>query len=227
MIPIPFDSAWSPQINWATPAGQLLNELLAHLPRDREIEITVFGSAPLQLGLDATFQSGDVDIFGPEDFTPIIQQAGLSKTGERMYIEQTPPTVFIASHTWRERACTVRRGNVTFTFPHPIDILVAKIKRLVPKDLRAYHLVYDKTGHPTEAEMKVALQRVVDIYRPGFDEEEMQGDPHENTRTVWRELYGREIDVRAEIIRPALAERRSALGLDVPDYKAELRRLGE
>lgn len=225
---IEFDKSWTPKINWQTPAGQLLTTLIAHLPKDREFHITVFGSAPLQLGLEPTLQSGDVDIFSPDDLSAIVQKAGLSKSGERMYIEQTPPNVFIASPDWHDRAFVERRENVVFTFPHPIDILVAKIKRLAPKDLRAFHLVFDKTGHPTEAELKTALGRVIDLlYHPSFDEEGTEADPWENTRTVWRELYQKEIDIRAEIIRPALQIRRHAYGLDLPDYKAELRRLGE
>jgi len=203
-----------------------LCERIRTLSKDRPFEITIFGSSPIQLGLDSTFLSGDVDIFSDEDLSASIKKAGLAKGDAAIYIEQVPENVFIASPTWRQRAFSLVRDNVTLTFPHPIDILVAKIKRLAPKDLRAYHLVFQKTGHPTEAELKTALQRVVDIYRPAFDEEDNPGDPMENTRTVWRELYKKEIDVRAEIIRPALQARRSAYGLDLPSFRSQLNKLG-
>ena len=68
--------------------------------------------------------------------------------------------------------------------------------------MRAFHAVIAATGHPTEEEMKRELQDAVDLFRPGFDEENAS-DLISTTRLLWRELYKSEIDVRAEIIRPA------------------------
>jgi len=218
---------WRPEIKWDTPAGEILQRFLSKLPKNKEFLITVFGSAPLQLGLDPSFLSGDVDIFSDDDFSLIIAQHGLGKGSGGMYIEQTSENIFIVSPSWRDRAFQFCQENVTLTFPHPIDILVAKLKRLEPKDLRAFHLVFSKTGHPTEAELKVALQKVVDMYKPAFDEEDTGGDPFGNTITVWRELYGKEIDVRAEIIIPAQALRRPALNIDTPKHGDELKEYGK
>ena len=54
----------------------------------------------------------------------------------------------------------------------------------------------------------------------------MIGDITTNTRVLWQELWGKEINVRAEIIAPALAARRDGYDFPKMDYKAELRRLG-
>ena len=79
-----------------------------------------------------------------------------------------------------------------------------------------------KTGHPTESELIFELQMAVDLFRPGFDEENA-ADLGNNTRRRWPLLYGREIDVRLEIIAPALAKRRAGYDLPARDYKGELR----
>ena len=51
---------WHGEIDWHTPAGQLLEKFMAALPH-RPFHITIYGSAPLQLTLDPTLLSGDVD----------------------------------------------------------------------------------------------------------------------------------------------------------------------
>ena len=114
------------------------------------------------------------------------------------------------------------------TLPHPIDILIAKLHRLADKDLAAFHLVIEKTGHPSEEEMRAELQAAVDLYRPNFDEE-LSGDITTNTRVLWMELWGKDIDVRREIIAPARERILKGYAPDLArrDYKSELRRLAE
>ena len=102
-----FDQPWRPQLDWSAPAGRVLDQLVDALPTNRRWEIIVFGSSPLQLGLDSHFLSGDVDV---------------------------------------------------------------------------------------------------------IPDEESAGNPMHNTQVLWRELFGKEIDVPAVIIAPALAERRRAYG---------------
>jgi hypothetical protein len=215
---------WSPELNWNTPAGCVLDRLVKALPAERPWRIILFGSSPLQLGIDATFLSGDVDIIVDEDVSEYCHRAGLLAGQTPIYVEPCSATAFTSSSDWHLRACQVQRRQVLFILPHPIDILVSKIKRLEEKDLRAFKMVIGKTGHPTEEELVTALQRVVDIYRPSFDEESA-GDPLHNTQVLWRELFQKTIDVRQIIVVPALAERQRNYGGDVTGLKQALARL--
>ncbi len=214
--------AWEPTLDWSSPAGRLLERLAEALEGSLE-EVTVFGSSPLQIGIDPTFVSGDVDVFACPELLAAIEKARLGKGMADPYIEAVEPHVFRVGVNWRQRACVASQWGVGWVLPHPVDILVGKIRRLADKDLRAFLLVQAKLGRPTESDLIEALGAAVDIYRPAFDEENPGGDPIANTRVVWKEIFGRDIDVREEIIRPALAARQAAYGLDVPDYKARLR----
>jgi hypothetical protein len=226
---------WSPEINWKTPAGQALLVLFAALPPSRDWGITLFGSSPLQLAIEPTFTSADVDLYTAdqdeayEELKETVRRTGLEKeVSTGIYIQVCVPTNFRTNPLWTLRAHTVQVGHVMLTLPHPIDILIAKLPRLEDKDLRAYRLVIEKTGHPTEDEMRRELQASVDLYRPNFDEEAI-GDITTNTAILWQELWGKPINVRQEIIAPALAARRKGYEPDLPrvDYKADLRRLSE
>ena len=46
--------SWTTGIDWTAPAGVALKRLFAELPQDREFQITLFGSSPLQIGLVVT-----------------------------------------------------------------------------------------------------------------------------------------------------------------------------
>ena len=217
---------WRPALDWDTPAGQVIDRLVQALPADRPWKIILFGSSPLQLALDPAFLSADVDIIPGADVDDYCRRAGLLKGQTPIYVEPCAVSAFTASADWMMRACEVGRKHVTFILPHPIDILGSKIKRLEEKDLRALRLVRAKTDHPTEAEMVVALRRVVDIYRPSFDEESV-GDPRHNTEILWREVFGKPINVGQEIIAPALAERRRNYGGESYGLREALGRYGE
>jgi hypothetical protein len=222
---MPFEQAWRPDLNWETPAGRVLDRLIEALPADGPWKIIVFGSSPLQLGIDSTFLSGDVDIISVPEVEEHCRNAGLLKGQTSLYIEPCTAAAFTVSADWQLRAFEVQRKHVTLILPHPIDILVSKIKRLEEKDLAAFHLVHRKTGHPTEEELLIALRRVVDIYRPSFDEESA-GDPRHNTQIVWREMFDKTIDIGEQIIAPALAERRRNYGPEGYFLRDALRSLG-
>jgi hypothetical protein len=219
-----FEERWRPELNWDTPAGRTLDRLAAALPNDRPWTIIVFGSSPLQLALDPGFLSGDVDVISSIDIHEYCRRAGLLKGQAEIYIEPCTPAAFTVSPDWAVRACEVERGHVSFILPHPIDILVSKIKRMEEKDLEAFRLVRAKTGHPTEDELLVALQRVVDVYRPSFDEES-GGDPRHNTAVLWRELFNKPINVAEQIIAPALEQRRRNYSPQGHELRDALRRV--
>jgi hypothetical protein len=216
---------WTGVIDWATPAGELLEKFLASLPKDRPFHLTLYGSAPLQLTVDRQLMSGDVDLFSDddEDLSALVLAAKLDKTHGGFYLEPGFELSFRTSPRWRQRAAKVQRGNVTITIPHPLDILIGKLDRLDAKDLKAFERTRQLTGHPTAAELKRELQNAVDLFRPAFDEDAPNRYP-ENTRRLWREMFGTDIDVRHDIIEPASARRKQGYGDLPPDYKGALGR---
>ncbi len=222
-IPSPWIESWTPEVDLDTPAGRLIRELAVHVPPGTRI--TLFGSAPLQIALDGGFASEDVDCFGPHELKQLAEQNGLSKTRRHPYLQVCNDLNFRTSPRWRDRAFTFPLEGRIFVLPHPIDILIGKLHRMEEKDLRAFKLVREKTGHPTELDLIGELQGAVDLFRPGFDED-TAGDLKITTRILWREFFGHDIDVANEIIRPALERRQQGYAPDRPvtDYKAELAR---
>lgn len=217
------EASWAGSVNLDTRAAGLLRKLVAVLPTNREFQIGVFGSAPLQIMVDSTLTSADVDIFSDaEELRELVDQAGLGQNKAEFYIQVSSELNFRTSPRWRSRTQSARIGHCTFIFPHPVDILIAKLNRLDEKDLRAFETVIKKTGHPTSEEFIRELQFAVDLFRPSFDEEQGH-DMANNCRRLWPLVFGREIDPRVEIIAPALKIRREGYGEPTRDYKQELR----
>lgn len=216
-------TSWTSSIDLNTPAGRLLKTFVATLPKDRQFRITVFGSAPIQIMVDPRLLSGDIDVFSAnEELQELVTRAGFAQGQSEFYIQVCSELNFRTSPLWKDRTQSIAVENCTFVFPHPVDILIAKLNRLDEKDLEAFRVVIAKTGHPTEAELIEELQMAVDLFRPSFDEENA-ADLANNTRRLWPLIYGREIDPRAEIIAPALAKRKAGYGEPRRDYKQELR----
>jgi hypothetical protein len=216
---------WAGEIDWATPAGRVIEKFLASLPLDRDFRVTVYGSAPLQLSVDPQLMSADVDVFSDddEDLSAFITAAKLDKLHGSVYVEPGFELSFPTSPKWRQRARTVQRGNVTLTIPHPLDILIAKLHRLDAKDLKAFERVIELTGHPTAEEFKLELEYAVDLFRPAFNDDSPNRFP-ENTRRLWREIFHADIQVRRDIIEPAISRRNQGFGETPPDYKTHLGR---
>ena len=214
---------WKGEVNWDTPAGGALRQFVAVLPPERRWRFTIYGSAPLQLTLDPFWLSADVDLFSDddEDFHVWVARAGLAKEAGRLYLEPGFRLSFRTAPAWPQRPKTVFLRHVAVTLPHPLDILIGKLDRLDAKDLAAFRRVIELTGHPTADEFKRELQNAVDLFRPAFDDESPNRYP-DNTRRLWRELWRAEIDIRRDIVAPALARRQQGYGEPPPNYKQTL-----
>jgi hypothetical protein len=217
--------AWAPTLNWESAAGITLKKAINAFGGETPVTLTVFGSAPLQLGVNADLLSADVDIFEIPQAEEKLRQAELLEGQAPIYIQICPANTFRAAPDWHARALKEGHGNVTLVLPHPLDILIAKLPRLDPKDVEAFLAVRAATGHPTEEELLEGLQNAVDIYRPGFDEE-YPSDPVGNTRRIWQELFQKDIDVRKEIIVPATSQRRKSIGQS-PEIQSQHNELGD
>lgn len=214
---------WRGEINWDTPAGRALKKFFAALPAHRRFRLTLYGSAPLQLTLDPHWLSADVDLFSndDEDMAEWVARAGLNKEAGEFYLEPGFELSFRTSPRWRERAKVYALDNVTLTLPHPLDILIGKLDRLDSKDLMAFRRVIQLTSHPTETELRHELQNAVDLFRPSFDAESPNRYP-DNTSRLWLELFRKELDLRRDVIVPALARRAIGYGESPPGYKRSL-----
>ncbi|MBM3848604.1 MAG: hypothetical protein FJ396_00210 [Verrucomicrobia bacterium] len=214
---------WRGDVDWSTPAGRLLRTFFDGLPTDRRFHFILFCSAPLQLTLNRSWTSADVDLFSDddEDHHQLIRSLGLGKGQADLYLELGYRLSFRTTPWMAERAKVVSLGHVTVTIPHPLDILIAKLARLDAKDLLAFRRVIDLTGHPTQAELLHELRNAVDLFRPAFDDESPNLYPSNSVR-LWRELWQASLDVGRDIVAPALARRRAGYGDPPPDYQRSL-----
>ena len=217
-------NSWRPDIDLASPAGEMLRRMVVLAPEGSLI--TLFGSAPLQLCLNRDFLSADIDCIAPAGFAERIKEAGLDDVGLPLYVQVCDTLSFRTSIIWQDRAYTFPLEGRQVRIPHPIDILIGKLNRMDPKDLKAFQLVREKTGHPTEQELITELQNAVDLYLPSFDESQGH-DMKTTTRMLWRDFFGGDIDVVAKIIGPAQQRRRASYAVDQSrtDHKSALKKL--
>lgn len=94
-------ASWTSLIDLDTPAGRMLKKLATILPQELHYDITVFGSAPLQITVDPALLSSDVDLFSDsEDVEQWVKQAGLGMGQADFYIQVCSGLNFRTSPKW-------------------------------------------------------------------------------------------------------------------------------
>jgi hypothetical protein len=211
--------------NWNTPAGQALQKL-AKAISDRGLNmsapIVVFGSGPLQIFVDNNLLSGDVDVSAGkqiDEVKAIVEAIGYGKNQTKFFIEVVPLYIFRAGQNWSGRARRIELHGVQFLFPQPIDILLGKLRRLDEKDLRAFDAVKAKLNRPTEEELIAELRDSWEVFQAHRDG--TKSVLWKNTETLWRHLFGKEIDIPKVILEPVFKQMEEALR--TPEYLEEMR----
>jgi hypothetical protein len=210
-----------PEPRWDTVAGTLLDAFFRavrqELP-DYDAPLTVFGSAAIQLCLDDEFASANVDLM------VILETGRLRGIARGLVVENIgaprphyglqicAPHWFRAAPHYLQRAWTGDRNGLRIVVPHVRDILLAKLHRsrvdgqegLVAKDRRAFVRVRELCdGHPDthdvledfvlcEPEFRVPTDGSVNSFRL-------------NAMDLFREVFGRDLDLEREVLAPARA----------------------
>lgn len=207
--------------SWNTMAGRMLDAFFARVHEQMpefEGPLTVFGSAPIQLCLDADFVSADADVMVLSHATVLRRIAAdvvPSKTGLGVMhgVQVCPPDFFRTTPHYLARAHMETRHGLRIIVPHLRDILIGKLHRaryegqegLVPKDLRAFVRVRQLcAGRPGEQDLLDDLRACEAYFRPP-----PAGQINSfklNTLDLWRQLFLRDLDVDGEITRPVLQE---------------------
>lgn len=233
--------AWPPAVNQSAPAWRTLQNLLKEAPPSSDQNrLVVFGSAALQLTVANELLSADIDIsldlvtVGPRGMTAPKAEERLRRTAATVnaalskdlpYLQVSHWMTFQPANRWERRAFEKTELRWRLVYPHPYDILFSKLRRAEIKDIEAFRLVIDRTGHPTEAEF---IQLCVENYRdfeprlrtaPSHLPEVVRShDLRKNTVRLWETIWGRSIDIDREITGPALQQ----LQADWVDYDPSL-----
>ena len=227
-----------PEPNWDTLAGRLLDRFLAGVHEampDYRGPVTIFGSAAIQLCCDERLVSADVDIMVLHESAQLREVAhrlGVGRSGRLgsdFGVQICPPALFLSTPHYLQRAWMGTRQGLSVVVPHVRDILIAKLHRhredgqdgVAPKDRRAFERVRELTGgRPTEQDFLEDLQLCAPALRiPG------DGSVNHfrlNVLDLHRFLYGRAVDLEAEVVRPASAMAKEAAGATGFDIGAAL-----
>jgi len=82
----------------------------------KSLQLVVFGSSPLQMGVSDAIMSGDLDIATDEAIEGLLVAAGLTKGLSSPYVEVCPLGTFRTALDWRSRAYAERLGNLEILF---------------------------------------------------------------------------------------------------------------
>lgn len=212
--------SWTmPPPRWDTLAGRVLDTFFEAVHRalpDFQQPLTIFGSAPIQLCLDESFASADVDIMvleGVEALRRIAAESGVGGAGTiraNYGVQICPPQLFRPTPHYLQRAHIETRHGLRIIIPHLRDILIAKLHRsrvdgqqsIVAKDRRAFQRVRElSAGHPTREELLADLVACEPCFRMPQD-----GSVNAfrlNAQDVLAELYQHTLDLQRDIIDPA------------------------
>ena len=247
---MPQELVWPPAINPDTPAWRTLRNLLIESPPSAEQNrLIVFGSAALQLTVVSNLLSADIDVsldvvtVGPRGITTSRAEEHLRRAATKVnaalskdlpYIQVCHWMTFQPANRWERRAFEEAEGGWRLVYPHPYDILFAKLRRAEAKDIEAFRAVIERTGHPTEAEF---IQLCIENYRdfeprlrtaPSHLPEVVPShDLRSNTVSVWQAIWARSIDIDREIREPAIKRLQDDWGDYDPSLVRELARCAE
>lgn len=202
---------WTANLDWESQPGQTLRSLALTLETDVAWKVDVFGSAPLEMAFGPQFVSADVDMIFPLhnylEAEAILSRAGFARGKRAHYVQACPPAAFRTSPKWKDRVLQTRTpdegaAHVLFRLAHPIDVVIGKLNRLDEKDWRAIQLLRELTGGPEEAVLLRELRDAPDLFSLAFMPTSANSF-RENVERLWRDLFGREIELNSEILIPA------------------------
>lgn len=216
----------TPKPRWNTLAGRVLDgffEQVADQLPNYSAPLTIFGSAPIQLCLDAEFASADVDVMVFAEMETLRKLAHTpSSERERYHVQVCPPSLFIPAPHYLQRAHVETRHGLQIVVPHLMDILLAKLHRsraegqsgLVAKDLRAFRKVRQMLGgEPSPEQMVAELQKCEAYFRAPLDGS--LNSFKSNVLDLFEQVYGRCLNIAEEIAVPKPPSMEVAeLGLD-------------
>jgi hypothetical protein len=246
---MPAPLTWPPIVQWNTPSGEALQALVANVPVDPFYNrLIVFGSGALQMTVLPELLSADIDVSldivqpSAQPPSPIAAEESLrraaTKTNQQSGSAQPLVQVchwmtFQPAARWERRIYQEEKNGWQIVFPHPFDILFAKLRRLEPKDLEAFERHVAATGRPSESEF---LGLCLESYRdfvPRLERETAhlpspvsQQDLRKNVTRLWPAIWGRAINVDREIVEAAEKTLEINWYNYPPELKNELTRLG-
>jgi hypothetical protein len=246
---MPAPLTWPPIVQWNTPSGEALQALVANVPVDPFYKrLIVFGSGALQMTVLPELLSADIDVSldivhpSAQPASPVSAEESLrraaTKTNQQSGSAQPLVQVchwmtFQPAARWERRIHQEEKNGWQIVFPHPFDILFAKLRRLEPKDLEAFERHVAATGRPSESEF---LALCLESYRDFIPRSERelahlpgpvsQRDLRKNVVRLWPAIWGRAINIDREIVEAAEKTLETNWYNYPPELKNELARLG-